>query len=85
VTATLASILIRLCRPWRRIAKSHGEVSELRPGNYILSCNVPNHFANGMWTVLTVTEYVTIERRIRLLTSRAAWILNRITGRWIIQ
>jgi uncharacterized cupredoxin-like copper-binding protein len=49
-------------------AKSQGEVSELdpgkdgavtlklSPGKYILSCNVPNHFANGMWTVLTVTE-----------------------------
>lgn len=49
-------------------ARSMGEVSELdpgksgsltlhlRPGKYVLSCNVPNHYANGMWTVLTVTE-----------------------------
>ena len=26
----------------------------LKPGKYILSCNVANHFANGMWTVFTV-------------------------------
>jgi uncharacterized cupredoxin-like copper-binding protein len=26
----------------------------LRPGTYILSCNVANHFANGMWTTFTV-------------------------------
>jgi uncharacterized cupredoxin-like copper-binding protein len=26
----------------------------LKPGKYILSCNVANHFANGMWTTLTV-------------------------------
>jgi uncharacterized cupredoxin-like copper-binding protein len=49
-------------------AKSQGEVSELdpgkagsvtlklSPGKYILSCNVPNHFANGMWTTITVTQ-----------------------------
>lgn len=49
-------------------AKSMGEVSELdpgktgsltlhlKPGKYVLSCNVPNHYANGMWTVITVTE-----------------------------
>ena len=49
-------------------AKSMGEVSELdpgkagsltlklAPGKYILTCNVANHFANGMWTVLKVTE-----------------------------
>lgn len=49
-------------------AKSLGEVSELdpgktgsltlhlKPGKYVLTCNVPNHFANGMWTVLTITE-----------------------------
>ena len=27
---------------------------DLKPGKYLLSCNVPNHYANGMWTVLTV-------------------------------
>ncbi len=44
-----------------------GEVSELdpnargtlaipmKPGNYILYCNVPGHFAAGMWTLFTVT------------------------------
>lgn len=49
-------------------AKSLGEVSELdpskagtltlhlAPGKYVLTCNVPNHYANGMWTVLTVTD-----------------------------
>ena len=43
-----------------------GEVSELepgksgeltlhlKPGKYVLSCNVANHFANGMWTTLIV-------------------------------
>jgi signal transduction histidine kinase/uncharacterized cupredoxin-like copper-binding protein len=45
---------------------SLGEVSELDPGHsgkltlnlklgkYLLACNVPGHFAAGMWTVLTV-------------------------------
>lgn len=45
-----------------------GEVSELepgktgsltlslKPGKYILSCNIPNHYANGMWAVITVSE-----------------------------
>jgi uncharacterized cupredoxin-like copper-binding protein len=47
-------------------AGSLGEVEELDPGKsgeltlnlkqgkYVLSCNVANHFANGMWTTLTV-------------------------------
>jgi uncharacterized cupredoxin-like copper-binding protein len=47
-------------------AKSLGEVSEtdpgkggelkltLQPGKYVLLCNLPGHFANGMWTILTV-------------------------------
>jgi uncharacterized cupredoxin-like copper-binding protein len=47
-------------------AGSLGEVEELdpsksgelmlhfKPGKYVLSCNVANHFANGMWTTLTV-------------------------------
>lgn len=47
-------------------AGSLGEVEELdpgksgeltltlKPGKYILSCNVANHFANGMWAMFTV-------------------------------
>ena len=47
-------------------AKDLGEVSELdpnksgsltldlKPGNYVLYCNVPGHFMAGMWTVLNV-------------------------------
>jgi uncharacterized cupredoxin-like copper-binding protein len=47
--------------------KSMGEVGELKanesggldatltPGTYILLCNVPGHYAAGMWTALTVT------------------------------
>ncbi|VAV88821.1 hypothetical protein MNBD_ALPHA08-147 [hydrothermal vent metagenome] len=27
----------------------------LKPGNYILYCNIPGHYALGMWTLLTVT------------------------------
>lgn len=27
---------------------------ELKPGKYILFCNIPGHFISGMWTVLTV-------------------------------
>lgn len=46
--------------------KSMGEVAELKPnesgsldvtltpGTYILLCNVPGHYAAGMWTALTV-------------------------------
>ena len=46
---------------------SLGEVSELdpgksgtltlnmKPGKYLLVCNVPGHYAAGMWTLLTVT------------------------------
>ena len=26
------------------------------PGSYIIYCNVPGHFVNGMWAVITVTE-----------------------------
>ncbi len=45
-----------------------GEVSELdpgksgaltitlKPGSYILYCNIPGHFIDGMWTELTVTK-----------------------------
>jgi uncharacterized cupredoxin-like copper-binding protein len=32
-----------------------GELTlNLKPGKYIISCNVANHFANGMWTTFTV-------------------------------
>jgi uncharacterized cupredoxin-like copper-binding protein len=27
---------------------------ELKPGTYILYCNVPGHYAAGMWTIFTV-------------------------------
>ena len=29
---------------------------DLNPGAYLLICNVPGHYAAGMWTPLTVTE-----------------------------
>ena len=29
---------------------------DLKPGNYLLICNVPGHYAAGMWSTLTVTE-----------------------------
>ena len=28
----------------------------LKPGNYLLICNQPNHYKAGMWTKLTVTQ-----------------------------
>ena len=28
----------------------------LKPGSYILYCNVPGHYALGMWALLTVTQ-----------------------------
>ena len=32
-----------------------GEVElDLKPGKYVVLCNVPGHFANGMWALLTV-------------------------------
>ncbi len=49
-------------------AGDKGEVSELDPGNsgsltvalkpgkYLLICNVPGHYASGMWTEFTVTK-----------------------------
>lgn len=45
-----------------------GEVSELdpgkdgsltvnlKPGEYIVYCNIPGHFVGGMWTLMTVTK-----------------------------
>jgi uncharacterized cupredoxin-like copper-binding protein len=35
--------------------KSGGLTLELKRGRYILYCNVVGHYAQGMWTVLTVT------------------------------
>jgi uncharacterized cupredoxin-like copper-binding protein len=29
---------------------------DLKPGTYILYCNIPGHFIDGMWTELTVTK-----------------------------
>ena len=29
---------------------------DLKPGTYLLVCNLPGHYAAGMWTVLTVTR-----------------------------
>ena len=29
---------------------------DLKPGSYLLICNVPGHYAAGMWTSLTVTQ-----------------------------
>lgn len=28
---------------------------DLKPGTYIVYCNIPAHFVDGMWTMLTVT------------------------------
>ena len=55
-----------------RVDEEHGshlgEVSELnggasgaltitlKPGMYALFCNIPNHYMDGMWTLLTVTK-----------------------------
>lgn len=36
--------------------KSGALTVDLKPGLYLLYCNIPNHFVGGMWTVLTVTE-----------------------------
>jgi len=29
---------------------------EMKPGLYLLYCNIPGHYIGGMWTVLTVTK-----------------------------
>ena len=29
---------------------------DLKPGKYLLFCNLPGHFASGMYHVLTVTQ-----------------------------
>lgn len=36
--------------------KSGSLTVELKPGKYIVYCNIPGHFIDGMWTILTVTE-----------------------------
>ena len=35
--------------------QSGGLRLDLKPGEYLLFCNIPGHFAAGMWTVFTVT------------------------------
>ena len=27
---------------------------DLKPGTYVIYCNIPTHYASGMWTILTV-------------------------------
>ena len=27
---------------------------DLKPGKYLLFCNIPGHFTSGMWTIFTV-------------------------------
>nr|WP_281015688.1 sulfocyanin-like copper-binding protein [Mesorhizobium sp. M00.F.Ca.ET.216.01.1.1] len=27
---------------------------DLKPGTYLLFCNIPGHFTSGMWTIFTV-------------------------------
>jgi uncharacterized cupredoxin-like copper-binding protein len=34
--------------------KSGAVTLDLKPGKYILSCNIATHYANGMWVVFTV-------------------------------
>jgi len=34
--------------------KSGTMTLELKPGEYILYCNLPGHYMTGMWTILTV-------------------------------
>ena len=29
---------------------------DLKPGTYVLYCNIPGHYASGMWTLLTVHD-----------------------------
>ena len=35
--------------------KSGALTLDLAPGTYVIFCNVPGHFIDGMWTMLTVT------------------------------
>lgn len=33
----------------------HGSLKlHLKPGKYVLTCNIPNHYMNGMWAMITV-------------------------------
>lgn len=36
--------------------KSGTVTLDLKPGLYLLYCNIPGHFIGGMWSVITVTE-----------------------------
>ncbi len=36
--------------------KSGALTVDLKPGKYIVYCNIPAHFMNGMWTIVTVTK-----------------------------
>ena len=36
------------------VGKTGSLTLDLKPGKYILFCNIPAHFMNGMWTVVTV-------------------------------
>lgn len=36
--------------------KSGALTLDMKPGLYVLYCNIPGHFVGGMWTLLTVTE-----------------------------
>ena len=61
-------LVIGLLLVWRGNAWPPREVSELdpgasgsltvalQPGKYLLICNVPGHYASGMWTEFTVTK-----------------------------
>lgn len=35
-------------------AKKGAVTLDLKPGKYILTCNIPGHYMNGMWAILTV-------------------------------
>jgi uncharacterized cupredoxin-like copper-binding protein len=34
--------------------KSGSLTVDLKPGNYVLYCNIPGHFVSGMWTTIVV-------------------------------
>ena len=36
--------------------KSGALTVDLKPGIYVLYCNIPGHYVGGLWTILTVTE-----------------------------
>lgn len=36
--------------------KSGSLTVDMVPGSYIIYCNIPGHFVNGMWALITVTE-----------------------------